>query len=172
MLVRSGCEKIRCVPVNTVLKQCLSNGSLKVTSMFEDLPRDVTTFIITVGIPIDELWSLDLSMLTGACEELGRLLKKEDLVICRSTVPVGTTRGLVKSTLERTSGLVAGLDFDLAYSSERIAEGHAYDEFRTMPLVVGGITARSLDRATEVLGAVNREPFQGFFNRTLETPDV
>ncbi|MCE5193263.1 MAG: nucleotide sugar dehydrogenase [Candidatus Cryosericum sp.] len=146
------------VPVNAVLKQCLSNGSLKVTSRFEDLPRDVTTFIITVGIPIDEHWSLDLSMLTGACEELGRVLKKEDLVICRSTVPVGTTRGLVKSTLERTSGLVAGVDFDLAYSSERIAEGHAYDEFRTMPLVVGGITARSLDRATEVLGAVNREP--------------
>ncbi len=146
------------VPVNEVLKRCLSNGSLKVMSRFEDLPRDVATFIITVGIPLDDSWSLDMSMLAGACEELGRLLKKEDLVICRSTVPVGTTRGLVKSALERNSGLTAGVDFDLAYSSERIAEGHAYDEFRTMPLVVGGITARSLDRAAEVLGAVNREP--------------
>lgn len=146
------------VPVNDVLRTCLANGSLNVTSKFDELPKDVTTFIITVGIPIDSAWALDMSMLTGACAELGKLLKKGDLVICRSTVPVGTTRGLVLSTLERTSGLVAGTDFDLAYSSERIAEGHAYDEFRNMPLVVGGINGRSLDRATQVLGAVNREP--------------
>jgi UDP-N-acetyl-D-mannosaminuronic acid dehydrogenase len=146
------------VPVNDVLRTCLANGSLSVTSNFDELPKDVATFIITVGIPIDRTWALDMSMLTGACAELGKLLKKGDLVICRSTVPVGTTRGLVLSTLERASGLVAGTDFDLAYSSERIAEGHAYDEFRNMPLVVGGINAKSLDRATQVLGAVNREP--------------
>jgi UDP-N-acetyl-D-mannosaminuronic acid dehydrogenase len=146
------------VPVNDVLRTCLANGSLNVTSRFDELPKDVVTFIITVGIPIDHAWALDMSMLTSACAKLGKLLKKGDLVICRSTVPVGTTRGLVLSTLERESGLVAGTDFDLAYSSERIAEGHAYDEFRNMPLVVGGINGRSLDRATEVLGAVNREP--------------
>ncbi len=146
------------VPVNDVLRTCLANGSLSVTSKFDELPKDVATFIITVGIPIDKAWALDMSMLQGACAGLGMLLKRGDLVICRSTVPVGTTRGLVRSTLERASGLVAGKDFDLAYSSERIAEGHAYDEFRNMPLVVGGINTRSLDRATEVLGAVNREP--------------
>ncbi|RIE06201.1 nucleotide sugar dehydrogenase [Candidatus Cryosericum terrychapinii] len=146
------------IPVNDVLRTCLANGSLNVTSKFDELPKDVATFIITVGIPIDHAWSLDMGMLTGACTELGKLLKRGDLVICRSTVPVGTTRGLVLSTLERTSGLVAGTDFDLAYSSERIAEGHAYDEFRNMPLVVGGINGRSLDRAIQVLGAVNREP--------------
>ena len=141
------------VPVNSVLRTCLDNGSLRVTSVFRELPRDVSTYVVTVGIPIDATWALDMNMLTGACTELGKLLKKGDLVICRSTVPVGTTRGLVRATLERESGLTAGTDFDLAYSSERIAEGHAYDEFRNMPLVVGGINARSLDRATEVLGA-------------------
>jgi len=146
------------IPVNDVLRTCLANGSLNVTSRFDELPKDVATFIITVGIPIDHAWALDMSMLAGACADLGKLLKKGDLVICRSTVPVGTTRGLVLTTLERESGLVAGTDFDLAYSSERIAEGHAYDEFRNMPLVVGGINRRSLDRATQVLGAVNREP--------------
>lgn len=146
------------VPVNDILRTCLASGSLSVTGKFDELPKDVAIFIITVGIPIDHAWTLDMSMLTGACLELGKLLKKGDLVICRSTVPVGTTRGLVLSTLEQASGLVAGTDFDLAYSSERIAEGHAYDEFRNMPLVVGGINARSLDRATHVLGAVNREP--------------
>jgi nucleotide sugar dehydrogenase len=146
------------VPVNSVLRSCLANGSLQVTNVFGELPNDVSTYVITVGIPIDDTWTLDMSMLTSACMELGKLLKKGDLVICRSTVPVGTTRGLVRTTLERQSGLTAGTDFDLAYSSERIAEGHAYDEFRNMPLVIGGINARSLDRATEVLGAVNREP--------------
>jgi UDP-N-acetyl-D-mannosaminuronic acid dehydrogenase len=62
------------------------------------------------------------------------------------------------SALEEVSGLKAGVDFDLAYSSERIAEGRAYEEFRTMPLVVGGINTRSLERAAEVLGAINTKP--------------
>lgn len=151
-------EDFDSIPVNDVLRTCLLNGSFNVTSKFNELPNDVSVFVITVGIPIDKAWALDMSMLAGACAELGRLLKKGDLVICRSTVPVGTTRGLVRSTLEHASGLRAGTDFDLAYSSERIAEGHAYDEFRNMPLVVGGIDQQSLDRAADILGAVNREP--------------
>ncbi|MCX6097905.1 MAG: nucleotide sugar dehydrogenase, partial [Caldiserica bacterium] len=81
------------VPVNDVVRTCLRSGSLFVTSKFDELPRDVVTFIITVGIPIDNAWALDMSVLQGACAELGKLLKREDLVICRSTVPVGTTRG-------------------------------------------------------------------------------
>lgn len=146
------------VPVNDVLRKYLANGSLKVTTKFTELPRDVTTFIVTVGIPIDNEWRLNMDMLTSACTELGKLLKRGDLVICRSTVPVGTTRGLVRTLLERGSNLKAGVDFDLAYSSERIAEGHAYDEFRKMPLVVGGIDTKSLERAADVLGAINCEP--------------
>ncbi len=146
------------VPVNDVLRKCLADGSLDVTTRFSDLATDITTFIVTVGIPIDDQWHLNMEMLTGACTELGKLIKRGDLVICRSTVPVGTTRGLVRTILERESHLTAGDGFDLAYSSERIAEGHAYDEFRNMPLVVGGIDAKSLERAASVLGAINREP--------------
>ncbi len=146
------------VPVNDVLRKCLADGNLVVTSMFSSLPRDIETYIITVGIPIDDDWSLDMSMLASACRSLGQLLKRGDLVICRSTVPVGTTRGLVMPALEEASGLKAGVDFDLAYSSERIAEGRAYEEFRTMPLVVGGINSHSLERAAEVLGAINTKP--------------
>ena len=146
------------VPVNDVLRKCLAEGNLMVTSVFASLPRDIDTYIITVGIPIDDNWNLDMSMLASACQSLGRQLKQGDLVICRSTVPVGTTRGLVMSALEEASGLKAGVDFDLAYSSERIAEGRAYEEFRTMPLVVGGINTRSLERAAEVLGAINTKP--------------
>ena len=146
------------VPVNDVLRKCLAAGNLVVTSAFAELPGDIHTYIITVGIPIDDDWNLDMSMLRSACLSLGGLLKRGDLVICRSTVPVGTTRGLVMSALEEASGLKAGVDFDLAYSSERIAEGRAYDEFRTMPLVVGGINSNSLERAAEVLGAINTKP--------------
>ncbi|MGB9666205.1 MAG: nucleotide sugar dehydrogenase, partial [Candidatus Cryosericum sp.] len=48
------------VPVNEVLRTCLANGSLTVTDHFDALPKDVTTFILTVGIPIDKDWSLDM----------------------------------------------------------------------------------------------------------------
>lgn len=145
-------------PVNDVLRVCLADGRLTVVNRFADLPRDISAYIVTVGIPIDDQWHLNMSMLTSACVDLGKLLKKGDIVICRSTVPVGTTRGLVCRTLEHESGLSVGKDFGLAYSSERIAEGRAYDEFRHMPLVVGAMDSSSLERAIEVLGAINTRP--------------
>jgi UDP-N-acetyl-D-mannosaminuronate dehydrogenase len=48
----------------------------------------------------------------------------------------------------------AGEDFYLAYSSERIAEGHAFDEFSNMPTVVGAVNSASLKRAVDLLSII------------------
>jgi len=64
------------IPVNDVLRKCLADGNLVVTSAFAELPGDIHTYIITVGIPIDDDWNLDMSMLSSACLSLGGLLKR------------------------------------------------------------------------------------------------
>jgi len=57
------------------------------------------------------------------CENVGKNMKKRDLVVIRSTVIPGTTDQLILPILEEESGVKAGVDFYLAYVSERIAEG-------------------------------------------------
>ena len=65
----------------------------------------------------------------------------------RSTVPVGTTRGLVRSLLENGSNMKAGEDFHLSFTPERTVEGQAMDELISLPQIVGGLTPRCCERA-------------------------
>src|SRR5205823_3799344 len=69
----------------------------------------------------------------------GGILKKGDLVIMRSTVPVGTTREIVLPLLEQASGMKAGVDFDLVFAPERLVAGRALQELRELPQIIGGL---------------------------------
>jgi UDP-N-acetyl-D-glucosamine dehydrogenase len=74
------------------------------------------------------------------------------LVILESTTYPGTTRDELGPVLER-SGLVAGKDFHLAFSPERVDPGRVDWTTRTTPKVVGGLTPECTRRAMEVYGA-------------------
>lgn len=105
-------------------------------------------YIITVGTPIQRP-SLDpnLDYVASATREVAKVLKKNDMVILRSTVPVGTTRDIVLPILEKENGLQAGLDFDLAFCPERTVEGKALKELRELPQIIGGLNSKSAERA-------------------------
>jgi nucleotide sugar dehydrogenase len=62
-------------------------------------------------------------------------------------LPVGTTSGQLRTTLERESKLQAGRDFFLAYSPERVSSGYIFDDLRNYPKVVGGIDEPSAEAA-------------------------
>ena len=64
------------------------------------------------------------------------------LVVLESTTYPGTTDQLVRPLLE-TSGLVAGKQFLLAYSPERIDPGNVEFGFQNTPKIVGGLTPES-----------------------------
>lgn len=121
-------------------------GLLRATTSFEAV-ADASHVIITVGTPLGPDLKPDLSGLRAASAELGRHLKPGAVVVLKSTVVPGVTRDLVGQALERASGLVAGRDFYLAYSPERIAEGRAISEFKKLPIVVGADDDESLRRA-------------------------
>lgn len=119
--------------------------------------RKSDTVIITVGIPVQGR-EPNLAHLTSALETVASALHPGHVVILRATVIPGTTEEIAKPLLERLSGLRAGVDFDLAYCPERIAEGRAFEEFRTMPTVIGGVTHQSAERARDALARVTRAP--------------
>ncbi|ONI89774.1 UDP-glucose 6-dehydrogenase [Saccharothrix sp. ALI-22-I] len=122
-------------------------GRLRATTDYA-LVRDVDVVLITVGTPVREDGSLADEQLHGACSELSNHIRPGQLLVLKSTVPPGTTRGLVLPLLQG-GGLVGGVDFGLAFTPERLAEGAALAELRSFPIVVGGLDDGSARDAAE-----------------------
>lgn len=105
-------------------------------------------YIISVGSPINENGSVIIDYLKSASEMVGDVLKKGDLVILRSTVPIGTSMAVVLPILEKRSDLSHKTDdFYLVFAPERTVEGSALRELGELPQVIGGINKDSVDLA-------------------------
>lgn len=139
--------------IQQILKEELESKRYRATTDMELALKESNNIIVTVGIPIRN-GEHDISDLLNCCNVIGKNLKKGDLVVIRSTVIPGTTEEKILPILEKESNLKAGKDFYLAYSSERIAEGHAFEEFAYMPTIVAGINNESAIRAKELLSIV------------------
>ncbi len=102
--------------------------------------------VICVPTPLDEHSVPDLSAVEGATDAIAAHLHAGMLVVLESTTYPGTTDGLVRDRLEAT-GLIAGRDFDLAFSPERIDPGNPQFGLRNTPKIVGGYTPSCTERA-------------------------
>ncbi|GBF12290.1 nucleotide sugar dehydrogenase [Tepidibacillus sp. HK-1] len=142
-------------PIQDILKDALTVGTFKATTDYNDAFAESYAYIVTVGLPVKEGMPV-YDYFESAMMDLGKGLKQGDVVIIRSTVVPGTTEEIAKPILEKQSGLIAGNDFYLAYASERIAEGKAFEEFENMPTVVAGITPESAEKAKEVLRLISK----------------
>ncbi|MCG9881356.1 MAG: nucleotide sugar dehydrogenase [Bacteroidia bacterium] len=123
----------------------------------KEIPEDGDVFIISVGTPVKEnefgvKFPL-MNYLEDSAQKISKVLNRGNLVILRSTVPIGTCRDIVKPILEKGSGLKAGIDFHLSFAPERTAEGKALKELRSLPQIIGGINNDS----TEATAAIFRD---------------
>jgi UDP-N-acetyl-D-glucosamine dehydrogenase len=78
--------------------------------------------LVCVPIPLLANREPDLGPLVNATRSLADLLQRGQLIVLESTTYPGTTRDRTAPSLEK-SGLVAGRDFHLAYSPERVDPG-------------------------------------------------
>lgn len=148
------CEKFDGVLIEDILKKTLSNHTFTpVNDPFIAL-NQADYVIVTVGIPVLDDGTLDFSMLDTVARTVGKGIRKGTTVVLRSTVPPKTTQFRFKPILEEASHMVAGSDFYLGYSSERMAEGKAYEELTTMPTPVAGINPTSLAKTETLLKMV------------------
>lgn len=130
-----------------LIESGVGSGRLRVSTDYACV-CDADVVLITVGTPIRGDGSLAEEQLRGACLQLSRQLRPGQLLVVKSTVPPGTTRGFVLPLLQQ-SGLVGGRDFQLAFTPERLAEGTALHELRTFPIVAGGLDAASARAAAD-----------------------
>lgn len=110
--------------------------------------------IVAVPTPIDDYKVPNMSALKGASETVGKILKKEDIVVFESTVFPGATEDICLPILERLSGLKSDRDFKVGYSPERINPGDSERGFANITKVVSGQDEECLKVISHVYGQV------------------
>jgi UDP-N-acetyl-D-mannosaminuronic acid dehydrogenase len=113
------------------LARVLGNGKLRVGSNI-DRGFNASVYIITVGTPLRTDGSVELDFIERAARQVSAALKDGDLVILRSTVKLGTARGIVSRVLAETHK-----SFEIAVCPERTLEGRALLELHELPQVIG-----------------------------------
>jgi UDP-N-acetyl-D-glucosamine dehydrogenase len=128
------------------------SAQVTATAVYEDLAA-ADAVLVCVPTPLTPNREPDLGPLTSAGESLGRVITAGQTIILESTTYPGTTRELFGPLLE-VSGLVAGEDFALAFSPERVDPGRTDFTLRTTPKVLGGLTDACADAAERIYSEV------------------
>jgi UDP-N-acetyl-D-glucosamine dehydrogenase len=132
------------------LKRLVDAGTVRATTDYDEL-RDCDAILIALPTPLSKQREPDLSIVTGAVDEIARRLRPGHLVVLESTTYPGTTREEVLPRLEAT-GLKVGEDFHLAFSPERVDPGREDWTTKNVPKIVGGVTGACTERAAELYG--------------------
>ncbi len=117
---------------------------LRCTSELDAL-RECNTFIVTVPTPVDKHNRPDLTPLIKASETVGKVIKRNDVVIYESTVYPGATEEDCIPVIEKISGLKFNVDFFGGYSPERINPGDKEHRFTTIKKVTSGSTPETAE---------------------------
>jgi UDP-N-acetyl-D-mannosaminuronic acid dehydrogenase len=120
--------------------------------------RDCRDIVITVGTPLHTHIETDLNQIRSVLESILPWLRKGHLICLRSTVAPGTTL-FVKKWLERHTDFQIGEDLFLTFCPERIAEGKAYEELRSLAQIIGASDDVSGQRAEAIFSKLAPELF-------------
>ena len=129
----------------TEVKESIKNGMIYSTNI-DDI-KDCNVYIVTVPTPIDSSNRPDLTPLIKSSQTIGKVLKKDDIVIYESTVYPGVTEEVCVPQLELESGMTFNKDFFCGYSPERINPG---DKEHTVTKILK-ITAGSTPQIADVV---------------------
>jgi UDP-N-acetyl-D-glucosamine dehydrogenase len=128
----------------------VKSGALTAENNYESAGTCDAIFIC-VPTPFTPNKEPDISFIVDSSKQIAGKLRKGQIIVLRSTTFPNTTEGYVKPILEET-GLVAGKDFFLAFSPERIDPGNKKFKTNNIPTVVGGVNELSTELAALVVG--------------------
>jgi nucleotide sugar dehydrogenase len=127
--------------LQAALERVVREGRLTATTDTSEAVRSSQTVVVVVPLFVDEKGTPDFRAMDAATDAIGRGLQPGSLVSYETTLPVGTTRQRFAPLLTKYSGLVAGKDFHLAFSPERVLTGRVFADLRRYPKLVGGLTS-------------------------------
>lgn len=112
------------------------------------------TYIVTVPTPINNFNMPDLQPLIKASQMLGRVVKKDDIIIYESTTYPGCTEEDCVPQIEKTSGLKFNIDFYAGYSPERINPGDKINTLTKIKKVTSGSTPEVADIVNNLYASI------------------
>jgi UDP-N-acetyl-D-mannosaminuronic acid dehydrogenase len=128
-----------------LLREILPTGCLELGTSGEMITRTMQ-LVVVVGTPVDEFLGPSMTIFEKAVDQIAPHLRDGALVALRSTVYPGTTAYVAQHLVDR------GCRVDVAFCPERIAEGHALEELRSLPQIIGADTEVAADRAAALFG--------------------
>lgn len=121
------------------IQSALKEGNFTATTDYE-VTKKAEVIVICVPTPLTSYGTPDLSYLQSVSMALAMRIQKGQLIILESSTYPGTTKEVLQPILEK-SNLLAGRDFFLAYSPERIDPGNKlFKEVDKIPKVVSGVS--------------------------------
>ncbi|MFL6623374.1 MAG: nucleotide sugar dehydrogenase [Sulfurifustaceae bacterium] len=140
--------------IGDIIRDAVNAGRLRATIDVAEGIRSSDISLICVGTPSLLNGSLDLSYVRRVCEQIGRELRRKSafhIVVARSTMLPGSSRGMVIPVLEEFSGKRAGVDFGVCINPEFLREGTAvHDFYRPPKTVIGELEPKSGDVLCEI----------------------
>jgi len=130
-----------------LLRELLPTGRLVFGTSGEMIARTMN-LVVVIGTPVDEFLRPSMTIFEKAVDQISPHLHDGTLVALRSTVYPGTTAYVARHLIER------GHDVDVAFCPERIAEGHALEELRSLPQIIGADTDAAAERAATLFGVL------------------
>jgi UDP-N-acetyl-D-galactosamine dehydrogenase len=137
----------------TSLQKLKPHLGLSFTFNEEDL-KDCNTYIVTVPTPINSFNMPDLTPLIKTSEMLGKVIKKEAIVIYESTTYPGCTEEDCIPVIEKVSGLKFNIDFFAGYSPERINPGDKVNTLTKIKKVTSGSTPEIADIVNNLYASI------------------
>ena len=144
--------------LNVALKTASLNRNLRFTNKLETSE----IYIVCFGTENTSVQA-DNTNLFNFINKLSKIIKKNDLIILRGTLSIGTTKKIADNILKKTK-LKIGKEFYLSYSPERIIEGNAMNELENIPQIVSGITENCLIKALNF--------WKNFVKETIKTKNT
>jgi UDP-N-acetyl-D-mannosaminuronic acid dehydrogenase len=150
-------ERIRCgmMPFHEeggqeLLEKVLAGGKLELDST----PKLLSTckfLVMVIGTPIDEHLNPTFAAIERAVEACASELRDGQILILRSTIYPGISLHIQRYLYE------LGLQIDVAFCPERIAQGHSLKEFRELPQIVSAFDPEILADVKQLFGRFSRE---------------
>ena len=130
--IEPGCQELLAKHRKTELLSATTENEILTTADF---------VVIVIGTALNSDFQPDTKGIIVLLAEISQFLSSSQVIILRSTVYPGTT--------ERLRDLYPNLNF--VFCPERIAEGHAVKELRTIPQIVGISGRNEVDKKTSSL---------------------
>jgi nucleotide sugar dehydrogenase len=130
-----------------LLQSGVSKGALCATTDTSTAVKESDVIIVIVPVLLTVKKDADLRQIHSVARQIGSALRPGAMVVFETTLPVGSTRGLIPFL--EGNGRRVGVDLDLVYSPERVKSRLVLKHLAEAPKVIGGYDRRAVGRAMD-----------------------